>query len=72
MTVKEEGEVRGKGHATRYRRGYAEAERLYKVTYPCTLCRKMLTVTSVDEKEDIKKYMQEHGWGHREYHERRR
>ena len=29
-----------------------------------------LTVTSGDEKEAIKKYMQDHGWGHRACHER--
>ncbi len=67
--VKEEGEVRKKGYAEGYRKGYAEAERLYKVTYLCSVCGKTLTVTSGDEKGAIKKYMQEHGWGHRACHE---
>jgi hypothetical protein len=72
MQVKEEGEIRRKGYAEGYKKGYAVAERLYKVTYPCSVCRQMLTVTSQDEKEDIKKYMQEHGWAHSACLERRR
>jgi hypothetical protein len=65
VRVKEEEEVREQGYAEGYRKGYADAERLYKVTYPCSVCRKMLTVTSGDEKEAIKQYMQEARWGHR-------
>lgn len=79
VRVKEEGEVRKqahaqgykKGHAEGYGKGYAEAENLYKVTYPCSVCRKTLMVTSTNEKEAIKKYMQEHSWGHAECHEKR-
>jgi predicted CopG family antitoxin len=67
--VREEREVMKKGHAEGYRKGYAEAERLYEVTYPCSVCGKTLVVTSRDEKEAIKEYMQEHGWGHRACHE---
>lgn len=70
VQVKEEGGVRKKGYAEGYRKGYAEAERLFKVTYLCSVCRKMLTVTSRDEKEAIKTYMQEHNWGHRACHEK--
>ena len=71
VQAKEEGEVRKKGHAEGYKKGYAEAARLYMVTYPCRICGKTLMVTSGDEKEAIKKYMQEHGWGHKKCHERR-
>jgi len=72
VEAKEKAEVRKQGHAEGYRKGYAEAEHLYKVIYPCNACRKMLTVTSREEKEAIKKYMQEHGWGHSACHEKRR
>ena len=71
VQAKKEGEVREKGHAEGYKKGYAEAARLYMVTYPCCICGKMLMVTSGDEKEAIKKYMQEHSWGHKECHKRR-
>ena len=68
--AREEAPVREKDHEAGYTKGYAEAECLYKVTYPCSICNKMLTVTGVDEKEAIKKYMQEHNWGHSACHER--
>ena len=70
--VKEEGEIRKQAHTKGYKKGYADAERIYKVTYPCNVCRKTLTVTSTAEKEAIRKYMQEDGWGHGECHERAR
>lgn len=52
--VKKEEEIRKKGCDEGYRKGYAEAERLYKVTYACSVCGKPLTVTSGPEKEAIK------------------
>lgn len=69
--IRRENEIRKKGHAEGYAKGYAEAEHLYKVTYFCSVCRKTITVTSEKEKEAITNYMQEHGWGHKECHERR-
>lgn len=69
LHVREKETARKVGQAEGYRRGYAEAGRLYKVTYPCSVCGKTLAVTSRDEKEAIKEYMQEHGWSHRACHE---
>ena len=66
VRAREEAEVRERGRETGYREGYAEAERLYKVTYPCSVCDEMLEVTTEDQKKAIKKYMPEHGWGHSE------
>ncbi len=71
VRVKEEEEIRKKVHAEGYREGYTEAERLYKVTYPCSVCGGTITVTSANEKEAINKYMLEHGWGHNLCHERK-
>jgi hypothetical protein len=68
--VREKETARKAGQAEGYRRGYSEAERLYKVNYPCNMCGKMLIVTSRDEKEAIKEYMKDNGWGHQECHER--
>jgi predicted CopG family antitoxin len=70
VQVKKEEEVKKKAHTEGYRTGYAEAERLYKVTYLCAICRKPLVVTTTDEKEAIKTYMREHGWRHRACQER--
>lgn len=72
VRVKEEAEVRKQGYAVGYSEGYEEAESVYKVTYPCSVCRRRLTVTSDGEKQAIKRYMQENGWGHEECHDRRR
>lgn len=52
-----------------YDLGYTEADNLHKVTYPCKICGQTMIVTSAEEKEAIKTYMQEHGWGHRECQE---
>lgn len=71
VQVKKEGEVMKKGHAAGYRKGYAEAERLYIVTYRCNICGETLAVTTDDEKKAINKYMQEHGWRHAACHERK-
>ena len=68
VEVEEKEKIKRKGHAEGYRKGYTEAERLYKVTYPCDVCGEMLTVTAKNEKSAIKEYMQEHGWGHTECH----
>jgi hypothetical protein len=71
VRVKDEEEIRKRGYAEGYTKGYAEAEYLYKVTYPCNVCGKTITVTSGSAKEAINKYMQEHGWGHNSCHERK-
>ena len=72
VRAKGEAEIRKQGHAEGYKKGYAEAARTYMVTYPCSVCRKILAVTSTNAKEAIRQYMQEHGWGHQECHEKSR
>jgi hypothetical protein len=69
--VKEEEDIRIKGYDEGYRKGYEDAERLYKITYPCSVCGRTITLTSANEKEAVKKYMQEHSWGHNSCHERK-
>lgn len=64
VKVSKEKEARSQGYEKGFEKGYEEAESLYKVTYPCKVCRKMLEVTSAREKEAIKTYMLEHRWGH--------
>jgi predicted CopG family antitoxin len=60
----EEEESRKKAQSQGYNKGYAQAERLYKVTYPCNICRKTITLNSLEEKKAASQYMQQHGWGH--------
>ena len=64
VQAKKAGEVRKQGVTEGYKKGYAEAEILYKVTYLCSVCGKTLVVTDRSEKEAIKTYMREHGWCH--------
>jgi hypothetical protein len=64
VRVKEEAKVRKQGYAKGHTKGYAEAESLYKVTYFCSVCRGLITVTTRGEKEAIRQYMQEHRWDH--------
>jgi len=64
VQVKDEGEVRKKGHAEGYRKGYTEAEGLYKVTFPCSVCGKSIELTTREAKQAVTGYMRAHGWGH--------
>jgi len=64
VKVSKEKEAKRQGYEEGFEKGYEEAEELYKVPYPCKICRKTLVVTSAKEKEAIKMYMLEHGWGH--------
>ena len=72
LRVKEEEEIREEAFSRGYSEGYEEAESLYKVIYPCSVCKLALVVTTDVEKQAIKRYMQENGWGHKKCHERRR
>ena len=64
VKVGKEKEVRDQAYDEGYEKGYEEAEELYKVTYPCKICRKMITVTDKNVKEAIRRYMLQHGWVH--------
>ena len=66
VKVRKEAEVRAQAYDEGYDEGYRDAEGLYKVTYPCKICKKTIEVMRVKEKEAIKRYMREHGWAHAE------
>lgn len=70
--MKEEGEVRKKVYADGRKERYAEAEGLYRVTYHCSICRKMIELTSKKAKQAASEYMQEHDWGHKACHQKKR
>jgi hypothetical protein len=52
--------------------GYEEAKNRYMVTFPCSLCGEMISITNPKTKEAVSRYMTEHGWAHAECHKRRR
>ena len=64
VKVSKEKEAKKQGYEEGFEKGYEEAEELYKVTYPCKVCRKMITVTNKNVKEAIRRYMLQHGWVH--------
>jgi len=49
-----------------FERGYIAAGEKLKVVYPCSVCGKLILVTTPDEKKAIASYMKEHGWAHGE------
>ena len=52
--------------------GFEDAMKLYMVTFPCSLCGEMISITNPKTKEAVSRYMTEHGWAHAECHKRRR
>lgn len=72
LKVSKEQEARGEGFEEGFGDGYEAAESLYKVTFPCSVCRKTIAVTDKTTKEAVKRYMVEHGWGHAECINQRR
>jgi len=64
VKVGKEKEARRQGYEEGFEKGYEEAQALYKVTFPCSVCGKAIEVTAKATKEAIKGYMRERGWGH--------
>jgi hypothetical protein len=52
--------------ASAFAKGFKRASDFYMVSYPCAKCGETMRVTTDEEKEDIKAYMAEQGWGHSE------
>jgi len=53
------------------RQGYEEAKNHYMVTYPCSVCGKLIPLTSQKAKEAASRCMTDRGWGHVECHKQR-
>ena len=47
-----------------YDKGWWQAKARYCVTYFCSVCGGKIEVQSDNEKQAIRQYMREHGWGH--------
>lgn len=47
-----------------YKKGYADATILYKVTYHCSKCGQIIEVKHQNAKQAIDEYMREKGWSH--------
>ena len=64
VKVRSEREASEQSFEEGFEKGFEEAESIYKVTFPCSVCRKTIEVSSDKTKEAIRKYMLERGWGH--------
>lgn len=64
VKVRKEKEIRQEAYEEGQLNGYELAEFEYKVTYPCSKCKRMMEVTTEGEKKAIRKFMVENGWHH--------
>ena len=64
LGVKKQAEARKKGYDEGYKKGYADATILYKVTYHCSKCGQVIEIQNPNTKQAIDEYMREKGWGH--------
>ena len=64
--IKKRDEMVMLAHEMGREKGYAKAEGLFKVEYPCSVCGKTISITTDAEKKVASKYMQEQGWRHGE------
>ena len=64
VKVRAEEEIRQEAYEEGQLNGYELAESEYKVTYPCSKCKRMMEVTTEGEKKAIRKFMVENGWHH--------
>lgn len=54
-----------------YQEGYREAEKRFKVLYPCSVCGRAIAIESQRAKQSAAQYMRQHGWAHTECHKKR-
>ncbi len=54
-----------------YGEGYDKGRREHRVWYFCAICRKRIDlIPNSSSHHAVVKYMEEHGWGHKECHDR--
>ena len=71
MKAAEDSEIRNEALVEGFEGGYSDAEGVFKVTYPCSVCGGMMVVSGAEEKAAITRYMREHGWGHQSCQDKR-
>jgi len=63
-----EAELKKQGYTKGYKKGYADAESVFRITYPCNVCGKTMIVAGDVAKETIRGYIRDNYWGHTECH----
>lgn len=64
VKIRAEEEIRQQAYEKGQVNGYELAESDFKITYPCSRCKKMIEVTTEEEKKAIRKFMVDNGWHH--------
>lgn len=64
VKIREEKEIWRQGYDEGQLNGFELAESIFKITYPCGKCKRMMEVDTEEEKEAIRKFMIESGWCH--------
>ena len=72
VKTRKEADLIKQGYDSGHKTGYSEAESALKITYPCNVCGRPVTVKSQNAKEAIRQYMRENGWGHTSCHNQTR
>jgi hypothetical protein len=68
--IDDKASIRKRARAEGRQKGYAEAERLHKITYACNACGKLIAVTSDNAKKAIRELVEKERWGHTSCHEK--
>lgn len=68
--IRAEKEVRAEAYHQGHIRGYTLAESVYKITYPCSICKEMIEVRAEETKRAIRRFLINERWGHAACHDR--
>jgi len=64
VKIRREDEIRQQAYEEGRLKGFELAESIFKITYPCGKCKRMMEVDTEEEKEAIRKFMIKGGWCH--------
>jgi predicted DNA-binding protein len=67
----EDNKIRDEALLEGYNAGFSDAEKAFKVMYPCNVCSELVVLGTGEEKDAAAQYMLEHGWGHKSCHKSR-
>jgi len=64
VKIRTEKEIWQEAHDDGYEEGINRAMEAFGIPYPCSKCGKEILVDTEEEKQAIRQYMLERGWGH--------
>lgn len=69
--AKNEADLIWRSYEVGHKKWHVEDKAAFKVIFLRTVCGQLLTVITEEEKEAIRGYMRENGWGHTACHNQR-